>query len=268
MDGGGQMSKKKRRLLFIGLIAILIILAIMAIFFIMQWQSQQHQTEPLVPQSSENIQPEQSADNMRESEDMQQKEELQEATQEDDIQSGAGPAGPIIEIGEGKHVVERMMIPWSMDMSEEIIFVTERGGTVAEIQLDEDRVFAQSVTRLPLHSNEDIHHRGEGGLLGMVLAPDFESSGEAYFYYTYTRGRTIYNGGRMALSPDGYLFVTTGDANDTSLSQDVTSLAGKILRMSLEGQIPDIHSGQQTWAPSNLAYDQGSSRQCGKVRDV
>ena len=46
----------------------------------------------------------------------------------------------------------------------------------------------------------------------------------------------IHNGGRMAIGPDGFLYVGTGETGDTSLAQDLDSLGGKILRLTLDGR--------------------------------
>lgn len=101
--------------------------------------------------------------------------------------------------------------------------------------------------------------QGEGGLLGLAVAPD----GATVFVYVTTaddnrilrfplaspedvepiltgipKGR-VHNGGRLAIGPDGYLWAGTGDAGDTSLSQDEGSLGGKVLRMTLDGEPVD-----------------------------
>jgi glucose/arabinose dehydrogenase len=44
-----------------------------------------------------------------------------------------------------------------------------------------------------------------------------------------------HDGGRLAVGPDGYLYVTTGDASNPSSSQDEGSLNGKILRITPDG---------------------------------
>ncbi len=49
----------------------------------------------------------------------------------------------------------------------------------------------------------------------------------------------IHNGSRLLITSDLKLLMTTGDAGNTNLSQDINSLGGKILRMNLDGSIPN-----------------------------
>jgi glucose/arabinose dehydrogenase len=51
-------------------------------------------------------------------------------------------------------------------------------------------------------------------------------------------GGRIHNGGRLKIGPDQKLYITTGDAGNSTLAQDLTSTAGKILRIELDGRIP------------------------------
>jgi glucose/arabinose dehydrogenase len=105
-----------------------------------------------------------------------------------------------------------------------------------------------------------VEPRGEGGLLGLAVAPTFSSDRYVYAYFTapednrivrmrYQNSRLgtpevvldgivaafVHNGGRMVFGPDGYLYVGTGDP-DEDHAQDRDSLGGKILRITPDGE--------------------------------
>jgi glucose/arabinose dehydrogenase len=115
---------------------------------------------------------------------------------------------------------------------------------------------------------EDVYMQGEAGLLGLALDPQFAQTRYVYLYYSarlpsggavnrvvrYRESGSrlaervvlldgipaaqIHDGGRMRFGPDGFLYVTVGDAANTSLAQDLGSLAGKILRIDRDGSTP------------------------------
>jgi glucose/arabinose dehydrogenase len=71
-----------------------------------------------------------------------------------------------------------------------------------------------------------------------------------------------HNGGRIAFGPDGMLYATVGDAGDPSSAQDLDSLAGKILRITPEGDVPadNPFDGSPVYSyghrnPQGLAWD-------------
>jgi glucose/arabinose dehydrogenase len=104
----------------------------------------------------------------------------------------------------------------------------------------------------------EVEPAGEGGLLGLAVAPTFDQDGLVYAYLTAADDNRIvrfpldrptevdpvltgipkggtHNGGRIAFAPDGTLYAGTGDAGEPSRAQDDDSLGGKVLRMTPEG---------------------------------
>ncbi|QNK60895.1 PQQ-dependent sugar dehydrogenase [Paenibacillus sp. PAMC21692] len=157
-------------------------------------------------------------------------------------------------------LAEKLRIPWSIAIYGSEFIVTEREGNIVVIADGQQK-------RQNVRLEKAVLHRGEGGMLGLLLAPDFDQSQLAYVYHTYEEGgkalnRIVqlkregaewseqkallegipgsanHNGGRLAIGPDGMLYATTGDAENRSEAQNRDSLAGKILRMTLDGDIP------------------------------
>lgn len=155
-----------------------------------------------------------------------------------------------------KVVAENLTIPWEIVfLPDESMLVTERNGNLKHIS---------SGAVIPVSG---VAHRGEGGLLGMALHPDFKKNQFIYLYSTTAvnsgltnrverykfannqltdrksiieniPGSSNHDGGRIAFGPDGMLYITTGDAEQTENAQNTNSLAGKILRLKDDGSIP------------------------------
>ena len=157
-------------------------------------------------------------------------------------------------------LVENLTIPWGLDfLPNGHLIISERGGNVIDFNYETGEHMILEI--------EGVRHSGEGGLLGLTLHPNYEENNYVYVYrtssqngksinsvlrYTYQHGRLederiivegipgahFHNGGRIAFGPDNLLYITTGDAQNPEFSQDLSSLAGKILRVTDGGGIP------------------------------
>ena len=163
------------------------------------------------------------------------------------------------------------------------LLATERKGTVNLIDKE------GNVSRIFTLGN--VLQTGESGLHGIAIHPDFENNQFVYLYNTYRGngdntqnrvsrftfdgktftqekiivdaipGAIFHDGGRIKFGPDKNLYITTGDARNPSLAQDVNSLAGKILRVTDEGDpAPGNPFGTRIYSyghrnPQGIAWD-------------
>src|SRR6266511_4074542 len=158
-------------------------------------------------------------------------------------------------------VVTGLEVPWSIAFTSPTrMLVTERTGRV--------RVIENGVLRpVPLAVISDVEARGETGLMGLTLAPDYERSRFLYVSYGYAvpggvhvrvvrfhddgtglsqrkviieglPAARFHAGCRLRFGPDGKLYVTTGDATTREIAQQLDSLGGKTLRLNPDGTIP------------------------------
>ena len=153
-------------------------------------------------------------------------------------------------------LAQDLEVPWGMDfLPDGRLVFNERPGRISVVDLKTKEV--------KLLMTRDISAKAEGGLLGLAVDPDFEKNHYIFIYETMGSGNRIvrlileneilsenkilldsipkkffHDGGILRFGPDGYLYVGTGDARDPNSAQDLTSNAGKILRMDREGNIP------------------------------
>lgn len=167
-----------------------------------------------------------------------------------------GLEGFLLPNGEVEAVVTGLAAPWSV--------VPLETGSVLISERDSARIHevAPDGSVRDLVTVPGVVPGGEGGLLGLAVHDDTlfvyltaaddnrvvraPLSGDAgalevgEFSEVITgipKART-HNGGRLLIGPDEKLYVTTGDAQVLEAAQDVDSLAGKILRLELDGTVP------------------------------
>ncbi|MCS7183941.1 MAG: PQQ-dependent sugar dehydrogenase [Patescibacteria group bacterium] len=176
----------------------------------------------------------------------------------------------IIDSNHYEIIFTNLEVPWSIVfLNNREILITERKGNIKIIDTKNKKLIQD-------FKIAGVRVIGEGGLLGSALHPNFEKNNFIYFYYTTKRnknvvnrverykliknnikgdfkkyklikdkiiidnipGSNIHNGGRIKFGPDDYLYITTGDAGNSQNSQEINSLAGKILRIKDDGSIP------------------------------
>ena len=170
--------------------------------------------------------------------------------------------------------------PWGLQfLPDGRMLVSERPGRLRIVS--KDGKLSKPVAGVP-----EVAAVGQGGLLDVLLAPDFAKSGTIYFSYSEPRGwfqngtsvaraklaldgegghledvkvifqqqpaanSELHFGSRLVWAHDGTLFVTTGERY--KLREDAQNPAndiGKIIRINPDGTVPDDNPRLEGWAP-------------------
>jgi glucose/arabinose dehydrogenase len=188
---------------------------------------------------------------------------------------------PAFDFRTGDTVAEGLTIPWGLAfLPDGSGIVAERNsGDVLRVGVGADPVVLGNLEVVGGTSQID-----ERGLLGLAVSPEFATDGWVYAYLSTAEDNRVvrfhldtfdpepvltgipsalnHNGGRLSFGPDGKLYITSGDANNTANAQDLDSLGGKILRANADGSVPEDNpiegSLVYTWGNRNvqgLAWD-------------
>jgi glucose/arabinose dehydrogenase len=163
--------------------------------------------------------------------------------------------------------VAELSYPWGFDfLPDGSLLVNEVEGRMWLVSADGER-------RVEVSGVPKVRASGQGGLLDLVVAPDFAASGRIYLTFSEpgaggagTAAATArllregdaarlvdvtvvarmekktsggrHFGARIVPAPDGTLFVTLGDRGDPDRAQDPRDHAGSVLRVAADGSIP------------------------------
>lgn len=176
-------------------------------------------------------------------------------------------------------VVKGLSHPWGMAfLPSGDILVTERGGTLRLIS--DGELQPDPVSGLPR-----ITPIGQGGLLDVVLHPQYSTNGWIYFSYAavghggygtevsrgrYENGRVFdvelifkaepksqggrHFGSRLVFDRSGYLYITLGDRGHRPSGQDLTTHPGSIIRLHDDGSIPVDNPFVELTRPEIFTY--------------
>lgn len=163
-------------------------------------------------------------------------------------------------------VADGLQTPWSLAfLPDGRMLVTERPGRMRLVS-------PSGELSVPLAGVPEVHAQGQGGLLDVVLGPDFANDGRIYFSYAQPTGRGARTavaravldtdglrlddvgvifaqnddppgrhhwGSRLVFARDGTLFVTLGDRSfQRDQAQSLDNHYGKIVRINPDGTIP------------------------------
>lgn len=162
----------------------------------------------------------------------------------------------------------------------------------SELKTGRIRIVEGGAVKNAVFATVDVPVDGADGALGLAVDPEFSSNGFVYLFHTTpaltdrvvrftAAGDTgvdatviidnlpygFHSGGKLGFDNAGNLFVSTGDLGTPDISQDPTSLAGKVLRYTRDGDIPGDNpfAGSPVYATGfrnvfGLAFDARTDR--------
>lgn len=179
-------------------------------------------------------------------------------------------------------IVQGLEHPWALDfLPGGALLVTERPGRLRIV--DTDGEISEPLSGVP-----EVDNRGQGGLLDVVVAPDFESSRTIFLSFSEPHDDGTNNtavaraqlsedadaledvqvvfsqypsvestghfGSRIVFQDEGTIWITMGDRQGHPVrrnAQDPTNLIGTVARVNIDGSIPEDNPfvGHEEYAP-------------------
>ncbi|WP_372636904.1 PQQ-dependent sugar dehydrogenase [Fodinibius sp.] len=161
-------------------------------------------------------------------------------------------------------IASGLEVPWEITWGPDgWIWMTEQKGVVSKLN-------PRTGEKVEMLKLQDVYLRTTPGLLGMDIHPDQENYPYIFLLYnsreeegedrialnlvrytvgadTLSEAETLldipggrgHNGSRLTISPGSKVVVATGEAGNAEDAQNLRSLGGKILRLNVDGSIPE-----------------------------
>lgn len=180
-------------------------------------------------------------------------------------------------------VVEGINIPWGIAfLPNGDLLVTEKSGKLYLVNSGEKTEISHGL---------QVYNRGQGGLMDVVLHPDYDSNRWIYFSYASDEGEgdgghtaiaraklngnslteleQLYKatpnttkgqhfGSRIAFDNEGYLYFSIGERGERDVNpQDITRDGGKVYRLYDDGRVPESNPFYNTPDALKAIYSYG-----------
>lgn len=188
-------------------------------------------------------------------------------------------------------VVSGLDHPWSLAfLPDGRMLVTERSGQLRVIV--DGQLQAAPVSGVP-----EVFAKGQGGLLDVVLHPDYANNGWIYFSFAAASlrgghtavararlegnrlvdvqtifkannvaGGGVHFGSRLAFGGDGKLYITVGERGDSDKAQELDSHNGTTVRLNDDGTVPGDNPFVNTAGAMPEIYSYGHRNPQGMAR--
>jgi aldose sugar dehydrogenase len=190
-------------------------------------------------------------------------------------------------------ISNKLKNPWGIAfLPDGRILVTERAG---EIRIVKDgELLEQKIQNVP-----EVYAKGQGGLMDIVLHPNYASNG--WIYLSYSKPGTggggtviaraklqgtfltnleelftalpfttsgVHFGSRIVFDENNYMFFSSGERGNMSNSQKLDNHLGKILRLHDDGKIPSDNPFVNTSGAKKEIWSYGHRNPQGLVYDL
>lgn len=190
-------------------------------------------------------------------------------------------------------IIDELQLPWGFTfLPDGSMLLTEKAGQLIHFKDGKKNI----VDNVP-----PVYVRGQGGLLDVVLHPDYANNGWIYISYASEEGgdkggntaiiraklnnnsltdtQLLYKatpnttkgqhfGSRIAFDDKGYLFFSIGERGNRDVNpQDITRDGGKIYRLHADGSIPSDNPFLDTEGAKTAIYSYGHRNPQGLVKN-